>query len=161
MRSMPRTLLVAAVALGLGLASAGSASAHDGDSDNGHSTVFEANLTPSSPTGPILFGGIKPGVKPWVVDEAEAKLDGRGQLRVELEGLVIPPPDGAGTNPLATVSASVVCGGVIVATTSAVPFSTAGDAEIRQTLAVPMPCVDPAVLVHPLANAGTYIAASM
>jgi hypothetical protein len=55
----------------------------------------------------------------------------------------------------------VVCGGVIVATTSAVPFSTAGDAEIRQTLAVPMPCVDPAVLVHPLANAGTYIAASM
>ena len=89
-----------------------------------------------------------------------------GRVKVRVEGLVIPTPPQNGTNPVSNIAASVYCGGTLVDTTDAVPFSPAGDARIDAMLekAVPSPCLAPAVLLNPAPGgviaAGTYIAAT-
>ncbi len=80
-----------------------------------------------------------------------------GELEVRAVGFVIPDAPFDGTNPLPALSASVVCGGAIVATTAAVPFSTDGAARIDERVAVPAPCLAPAVLLHPGTSTAVYI----
>jgi hypothetical protein len=119
----------------------------------------------SQPTGPTLFG-VKPGGAPWVIDRGEARVRRDGRVKVRVEGLVIPTAPQNGTNPISNIAASVYCGGTLVGTTAAVPFSTAGDARIDAKLAtaVPSPCLTPAVLLNPApggtVNAAVYIAAT-
>jgi hypothetical protein len=167
--------LLATVALALG---ATTAFAHDGGGDHhGHGNkgqghrhggdVLRSDLFGSQlePTGPVLFG-VKPGGAPWVITRGEARVRRNGRVKVRVEGLVIPPPQGNGTNPLSNIAASVYCGGTLVDTTDAVPFSPAGDARIDAMLKkpVPSPCLAPAVLLNPAPGgaigAGTYIAAT-
>ena len=118
-----------------------------------------------APTGPVLFG-VNPGDAPWVIARGEARVRRNGRVKVRVEGLVIPTPPSNGTNPLSNIAASVYCGGTLVDTTDAVPFSPAGDARIDAMLekAVPSPCLAPAVLLNPAPGgviaAGTYIAAT-
>ena len=167
--------LLATVALALG---ATTAFAHDGGGDNhGHGNkgqghrhggdVLRSDLFGSqvAPTGPVLFG-VNPGGAPWVVGRGEARVRRDGRVKVRVEGLVIPTPPQNGTNPLSNIAASVYCGGKLVDTTDAVPFSPAGDARIDTMLKkpVPSPCLVPAVLLNPApggaVNAATYIAAT-
>jgi hypothetical protein len=110
---------------------------------------------------------VRSGTPPtWVVDRGEARVRRNGRVRVRVEGLVIPTPPQNGTNPLSNIAASVYCGGTLVDTTAAVPFSPAGDARIEATLkaALPSPCLTPAVLLNPApngaVNAAVYIAAT-
>ncbi len=152
-------LLPAAIAL-LGLSAAVSASATDNGGDRS-SFEFSADLIGSTPTaqgGPTLFG-VTPGTLPWVSTDSRARVSD-GELRVELRGLVVPTAPQNGTNPVPNVSVSLVCNGKIAATSAAVPFSAAGDARIRQPIAVPSPCLAPAILVHPNTNLAAYIAAN-
>jgi hypothetical protein len=79
-----------------------------------------------------------------------------GRLDVRIEGLVIPSL--GNTNPIPAVSATLVCNGTPGTPTATSPLSPAGDGRIRATVAVPMPCQAPAVLVNPNGAAGTYIA---
>jgi hypothetical protein len=68
------------------------------------------------------------------------------------------------------VAASLVCGGTggtVAATTGGVPLSPAGNAEIKQAIALPASCLAPAVLVRVFTPAnpagsqlGPYIAAT-
>lgn len=165
--------LLATVALALG---ATTAFAHDGGGDHngngngnrGHrhgGDVLRSDVFGSQPTGPTLFG-VKPGGAPWVIDRGEARVRRNGRVKVRLEGLVIPTAPQNGTNPVSNIAASVFCGGTLVGTTAAVPFSPAGDARIDATLsaAIPSPCLTPAVLLNPApngaVNAGVYIAAT-
>ncbi|HEY2018583.1 MAG TPA: hypothetical protein VGH38_33995, partial [Bryobacteraceae bacterium] len=60
--------------------------------------------------------------------------------------------------------ASLVCGDVVAGSTQAFALSTTGRAEIESTIAVPSPCIAPAVLIQiaatttgPVAN-GPFIA---
>jgi hypothetical protein len=118
----------------------------------------------SQPTGPVLFG-VTPGGAPWVIDKGEAKVRRNGDVKVRVEGLVIPTPPQNGTNPLSNIAATVYCGGTAVGTQAA-SFSPAGDARIDDTLATPLPspCLAPAVLLNPAAGGvittTAYIAAT-
>jgi hypothetical protein len=117
--------------------------------------LLRAPIQGSLPTDPQNFFGSNPGAAPWQVTSAEAKVQADGTVKVSIVGLIIP---GRGTGPVTTVSASVACNNAKAATTSTVPLSTAGDAEIKATLNLPDRCLGPAVLIHPNGNAATYIA---
>lgn len=124
---------------------------HDGD----RGLFFRSSLAGSLPTDPVLFG-VAPGGAPWVIDEGSVRLDDRGRLRVEVEGLVIP---GAG-NPVPELAASLVCNGAVVATTATVPYDAAGDARIRAEVDVPDRCIAPVVLLNPAGITTVYIGVS-
>lgn len=157
MRRLPATFAVLSTCAAVIALVAGPASAHDGggrdDRGSHDGAEFEVELTGSSVGGPILAGAAAGG-RPWVITRGEAELDD-GILAVAIAGLVIPP---GGTNPVASLSVSVVCGNVIAATTATVPFSPTGDASVSQAVTVPSDCAAPQVLVHPGANTRVYIA---
>ena len=109
------------------------------------------------PAGPVLFD-INPGGAPWVANRhSSIRVKRDGDVRIKVRGLVI--PNRVPGNPLANIVASLVCNGAVVATTDPVPFSPEGDADIRQEVMVPTPCVAPVVLLRPNA-AGPYIGGS-
>ncbi|GGM97684.1 hypothetical protein GCM10009721_25760 [Terrabacter tumescens] len=118
--------------------------------------VLRAPLQGSQLSDPPLFGLVRGGA-PWVISEGTARLRADGDLQVEVEGLIIPT---RGDNPLATLSATVVCNGKDVMMTAPVPFSAAGDARIETRVSLPTRCLAPVVLLNPLSNAGAYIAAT-
>jgi hypothetical protein len=136
------------------LAATSSASADSGGVPR--SDILRAPLQGSQLSDPPLFGLVRGGA-PWVISEGTARLRADGDLQVEVEGLIIPT---RGDNPLATLSATVVCNGRDVMMTAPVPFSTAGDARIETRVSLPTRCLAPVVLLNPLGNAGTYIAAT-
>jgi hypothetical protein len=119
--------------------------------------LLKADLVPTTPAFPPV-AGVNAGGRPWVITEGEVRVRRDGSIRVEVEGLVIPVAPFNGTNPVTSLAASLVCGGRVVSTTGTVPFSPAGDATIRSTLAVPATCADPTVLLNPGGNAAVYIA---
>lgn len=100
--------------------------------------------------------GVDAGGLPWVLDEAEAKLDEDGTLKVEVAGLVIDPDvdddDLAGRNPVPQFRAILSClspdaGGVENVRTGTFEASEDGGSEIEETIDVPDPCLAPIVLV--------------
>ena len=103
--------------------------------------------------------GLAGGGLPWEIDSGSADLRASGQLHVEVEGLVLArrspvPPNLQGTNPVPQFKAIVSCltttGGVATTSnisTSPVPASSSGDAEIDTTVALPSPCFAPIVFV--------------
>jgi hypothetical protein len=151
-RSIGVVVLLAAVLAAFNLvATAGADSASDGD------RVLRSELIGSTPppAGPTLFGVVPAGA-PWIVaaSDVDARRDGRIEARVE--GLVIP---GRGTGTVATVTASLFCGGESVGETAPVPLSADGDAEIDDTIAAaPDQCLAPVVFVHPNNDETRYIA---
>lgn len=119
----------------------------------GGAPILQAPMAGSLPTDPALFGAT-PGGLPWVVETGSTTLRADGRLDVKVEGLIIPD---RGTNPLPGLAASVVCNGVVVATTATVPFSPDGDARIRTSVVLPDRCLAPAVLLNPNGNAAVFI----
>ena len=166
----PYRLVVAlatlALALAVGAPAAFAGTGHRGQGSERHGdTVLKSEVFGSQPTGPVLFG-VAPGGAPWVINRGDAKVRRDGRVQVRLDGLVIPTPPSNGTNPVPEIAATVYCNGAAVGTTSAVPFSLAGNARIDDTLATPLPspCLAPAVLFNP-ASSGvvtttSYIAAT-
>lgn len=149
-------VVVAGTVLGITALVAPAASASDGHSGRSGHTILRADLMGSMPDGPTI-AGVAPGGLPWVVDEGFARVREDGRVRVRVEGLVIP---GTGTGAVTTVTATVVCGGMAVATTTSAPLDTDGDARIDDTVWLPDHCSMPAVLVNPNGNAARYIAAT-
>ena len=144
---------------GHGKGDGNSSSKHDGD-NRGH-VLFESTLAPSVPTDPTIHGVAAAGA-PWVIASGEVSISTGGGFKLEVRGLVIPTPPQNGTNPVATLSASLFCGAdtTPAATTVSVPFSPAGNAEIRATLTLPAKCLAPVVLLHPNGGLTRYIGAS-
>lgn len=103
--------------------------------------------------------GVDAGGLPWVVDDAEAKLDGDGALTVEVEGLVLAdvesvPENLRETNPGPEFRAIVSCltpdGSAHLTEnrrTVTFPASEDGDSEIEDDLDLPETCLAPVVLV--------------
>jgi hypothetical protein len=139
---------------------AGAASGHDDDEGDLLRSGLVGSSTPAN-GGVTLFDTVNPGGKNWVVDEGSVRVDRNGRLEVRIEGLVIPDAPFNGTNPVATVSATLVCNGVPGTPTSPSPLSVpAGNGRIRAMVTVPTPCLAPAVLVNPNGAATTYIASN-
>ena len=136
--------------------------------DDGGRDLLRSGLVGSTPQapdgsgGPTLFG-VLPGGAPWVVDDnSSVRVRDDGRVSIRIRGLVIPPPAGDGTNPagVATVTASVVCNGMVVDTTEPAPIDRAGDARIRDHVMLPATCLAPAVLINPNGVTARYIAAN-
>jgi hypothetical protein len=132
-----------------------------GKGENHARTLFKSTIAPSVPTDPVIHGVPAAGA-PWVIREGKVRISSSGEFKLEVEGLVIPTPPQNGTNPLATISASLFCGAdtTPTATTATVPFSPAGNAEIDTTITLPAKCLGPVVLLHPNGAVARYIGAS-
>ncbi len=140
------TLLSAFLLVGV---SAGSASALD---------LFKTGIVGKQ----VAFqeiAGISPDLaQPWVVASGEARIDGNGRLEAEMLGLLLTFGPSAGTvGPVVSVFASLVCQKTVasadptnevVASTTDVPLSAAGDAEIDDFITLPSVCVAPIVLIR-------------
>lgn len=112
---------------------------------------------PASPT----VAGIKPGAAPWVNGPSTVRVRPDGRITVGITGLVIPPPVGAGTNPIASVVATLVCHDTVRASTAPFALSGAGDGATSDRINVRGRCDDPAVLIQPAANRTVYIASAI
>ncbi|GAA2743783.1 hypothetical protein GCM10009868_18910 [Terrabacter aerolatus] len=156
MHAISRTAAFLAGAV-IGVSALAATSSASADSGGGQrSDLLRAPLQGSQLADPPLFGLVRGGA-PWVISEGTARLRADGRLSVEVQGLIIPA---RGNNPLATLSATVVCNGRDLRMTAAVPFSATGAAQIETRVDLPARCLAPAVLLNPLSNAGTYIAAT-
>ena len=146
---------VAGLVLGVSaLAATASASADSGGVPR--SDILRAPLQGSQLSDPPLFGLTRGGA-PWVISEGTARLRANGDLRVEVEGLIIPT---TGVNPVPRLSATVACNGIALPPTATVSFSTTGDAVIEAHLTLPSRCLAPAVLLNPNGDPAVYIAAT-
>jgi hypothetical protein len=158
MRTTHRRLAVAAAAL---LLAAGAAPAVAGD---GHShrrgeargTLLSADLVGSLTSDPVL-AGVNPGGADWTVSRSTVQVKSNGRVDVRVRDLVLTR---TGANPVATISASLVCNGMVVDTVGPVDYDTEGDARIRDRFMVPDRCLAPAVLLNPEDRVQTYIAVS-
>ncbi len=117
---------------------------NNGNNGNGN---FQGQLIGSTPGQHVA--GIPSGGAPWKVASSEFNLNGNGQFQVEVQGLLIASGAAANTvGPVTMVAASLVCGDVVAASTPSAALSTLGNANMQGTIAVPSPCIAPAVLVQ-------------
>ncbi len=140
------TLLGAFLLIG---ASAGSASAQP--------TIFETGVEGIQVAGQLI-AGISGGA-PWDVAAGEAKIRANGDIKVEVEGLVLATPiiPADPVFPVLGVCGSLVCQKTgagdptneQVATTGSFPLSpVTGDAEVDASITLPAVCVAPIVLLR-------------
>lgn len=129
--------------------------------DGGHD-VLRADLVGSmpAPDSPQV-AGINPGGAPWVNGPSTVRVREDGRVEARIRGLVIPPPRGTNTNPVASVVVTLVCDGMVATSTAPFALDAAGDGRTKQRVAVPKHCGDPVALVQPDANRAVYIASAM
>lgn len=144
-------------AAGPAAATSGSSRAASAGGAGGESVFrFESMVGNTATRSNGAIRGIDAGGAPWVLDRADGRLDRSGELRVEVEGLIIP---GRG-NPVPSFRAVLSCytevveGGVTrvelapPVATGLFPATPEGDSEIRETLTgIPQPCLAPLVFV--------------
>jgi hypothetical protein len=101
--------------------------------------------------GPDIVG-VSSGGAPWLIRlGSKAMLDADGGLKVEIKGLVFAATGTTTSSTGAVVSqvkATAICTGRPAGTSGLVSLSASGDAEIRETVAIPSACDDPIVLVQ-------------
>ena len=112
--------------------------------------VLDATMA-GIPTGGLGLHGLIGGGVPWSIESGHAKLFADGRLHVDVEGLVVAA---SGVNPVGTGKAVVTCSSVEVASSPAVPFSTAGDAVVDATVSLPASCLAPAVFFSGITGNG-------
>ena len=154
-----RTLVGASLVLvtTLGMSAPAFAGGHGQSGHSGHGgTLLKADLIGSLTTDPPLFGVNRGGVD-WTVSRSRVEVKANGRIDAKVRNLLIVSTQ---TNPVPTISASLVCNGMVADTIGPVAFSTSGNARIKGTFDVPDRCLAPAVLLNPLDRVGTYIAAS-
>jgi hypothetical protein len=138
-------MLTALSALTLGATAAAAA---------GGQKVFDSSMAGLTTPGQVIDGVTAAGA-PWSIDEGRAQLFANGRLHVEVQGLIV---IALGHNPAAMGKAVVSCNGDVAATTAAVPFSTAGDAEVDAIVSLPSPCFGPSVFFT--STGGNWFAAT-
>ena len=128
---------------------------------SGHS-ILRADLVGSmpAPDSPQV-AGINPGGAPWVNGPSSARVREDGRIMVSITGLVIPPPRGTNTNPIASVVATLVCGDMVRSSTAPFALSPAGDGSTSGRIAGTHRCKDPVLLIQPAGNRAVYIASAM
>ena len=126
---------------------------------SGHS-ILRDELVGSMPTdAPIA--GINAGGRPWVNGPSSARVREDGRITVTIKGLVIPPPQGTGVNPVASVVATLVCDDVVESSTAPFALNAAGDGSTSDKITGTRHCEGPVVLIQPAANRTAYIASTM
>jgi len=128
--------------------------------NNNNNGSFQSSVIGSVPG--LTIGGVASGGAPWFVRQGEASVSSSGRIHVELQGLLL----GNGTNPVAMVGATLVCGGTggapVPETAAGVtpsPLSSLGNAEIDQAVTLPAACFGPVVLVRVFNTTSTQLGA--
>jgi hypothetical protein len=114
-------------------------------------------------TGPAsAIRGVPGGGLPWVIEFGKGKVSPEGKVDVLVKGLVFDPNDQAvidrgigGTNTVPNFMVIVSClsrdaGGnpvTVNVSTGLFPADTAGNAHIKDTVALPSPCIAPILFV--------------
>lgn len=165
MRLNPRLALVAAVSIAALALAPASAIARDDDDHGDHqeSSLLRSGLVGSTTpkAGGATVFDVVPGGAPWVTDDdSKVRVRRDGRIDVRVEGLVIPPPEGTGVNPVTTATATLYCNAKAADATELFALDGAGNGEVHDMLTLPDKCVAPVVLINPRGAVGTYIAAS-
>jgi hypothetical protein len=154
-------LMITALALTAGLARSPAASA-SGAATSRDIVEFQSMFGNHAPfigsAGAV--GGVAAAPLPWMVHSVRGDLNVDGELRIDVDGLVLAndpsvPASLRGTNPLpffaAVVSCTTAANGVIttinVITANVAATIPGGNAHIDQKLTLPHPCVAPIVMV--------------
>ena len=105
----------------------------------------------------IPLRGINGGGLPWMLTSANGYLKMNGQLKIEVEGLVLAAGANAGSNPVASFRGLVSCvkndGTFENILTDSFPATIGpasnggGNADIETTVSLPQPCIAPIVFV--------------
>jgi hypothetical protein len=154
-RLVPATAVAALAAVAL------TASPALADGGRGHS-ILRAELVGSmpAPASPVI-AGVNPGGAPWVNGPSSVRVREDGRITVSITGLVIPPPRGTNTNPIASVVATLVCDDMVRSSTAPFALSPAGDGSTSDRISGTHRCEDPVVLIQPAGNRAVYIASAM
>jgi hypothetical protein len=114
-----------------------------------------ATLTGSQSQAPLR--GINGGGLPWMLTSANGFLKSNGQLKIEVEGLVLAAGSNAGSNPIASFRGLVSCvnsgGSFVNILTDPFPATTGpavsggGNADIETLVSLPQPCIAPILFV--------------
>ena len=116
-----------------------------------------------------VLGGVNQCGKIWKLGEGEVSLSKNGQLKVEVKHLVLNDPSTGSFNGtpdgVTGIVAALICGGsggTVVAQTTGVPLSQAGNAKISATVTLPARCVAPIVVVREIFDGavGGWLAAA-
>jgi hypothetical protein len=148
--------LLLATAVGAAPAVADDGHGHRHGRHHARGTLLSAHLVGSLTSDPVL-AGVSPGGADWTVSRSTVKVKADGRVDVRVRDLVL---TSNGTNPVTTLSASLVCGGEVVDSVGPVGYDANGDARLRDRFQVPERCLAPAVLVNPASRLTTYIAVS-
>jgi hypothetical protein len=124
--------------------------------------LLNGEFVPSLPTDASIFG-VHAGAVPWVLADGDVHVHSSGRTDVHLEGLQVLRADGTTDNPIASITVSLYCGGLLAARSAPQPLSVpGGDARFRVQLDVPATCPAATVLVNPAASRGAvYIASAV
>lgn len=152
MRTIRKTTLpaIAAAALAVTTLTAGPALA---DHHGPHTILrsgFEGNVPLTAPNPTPVFGGVNPAGRGWILDDnSRVRVRADGRITISIRGLIF---DNGDPNVVASVAASLVCGGAVVDSTEPFPLSIPeGNAHLSTRIDVPADCDDPVVLIR---NAG-------
>jgi hypothetical protein len=98
--------------------------------------------------GTDLIREVPAGQRPWQITRGDGRLMNDGQLRIDVEGLVLVED---GTNPVVAFRGLVSCltadGGVANVLTGEFIADPAGNAQIEETIEIPGSCFAPIVFV--------------
>src|SRR5262245_39388093 len=110
-----------------------------------HGKVFDAKFVGLEVPRTVVAGVTGAG-HAWAIESGKAKIYADDRVQVIVEGLVLTPE---GNNPVASGLVVVSCNGGgtgNIVQSGPVPLSVPdGNAEFKGTLALPSPCLDPAV----------------
>ena len=124
----------------------------DNGRGNGGRSLFESTIVPNLPTDPAIHG-VSPAGAAWMIKRGEVRISSGGGFRVEVRGLVL---QSTGANPIPSLTAVLFCGvdTTPAASSGPVPFSTAGNADVRTNVTLPAKCIAPVVLLEISPSAG-------
>jgi hypothetical protein len=142
----------------------GKAHADDQGLRSGLTACRATNSTEQNRIGGVLNCG-----KVWKIKEGSVSLSASGDLRVNVNGLVLDDTSTGASNGtpdgVTGVVAALVCGpngGSVVAQTAGVPINIRGEARVRVHITMPAQCVAPIVLVREIfgGEVGGWLAAT-
>ncbi len=154
--------IVAATVVGATIA--GTTAMSRGHDDNHR--VFSQKLVGLPAAEKITIDGVPAAGAPWKVGKVnEVSISARGDLRLDVKGLLITGTGGPNDNttgPVTQVIASLACANGDIASTPPAPLRSDGDAKIRARVTIPTDCLAPVVLVRIFGNQPTnpWIAAT-
>jgi len=143
---------VLAALIVIGAIAGTTAMSNDHHNDASNRQVFKQNIVGLPADQKIAIDGVPAAGAPWVdAKSSSVRINARGELKLEVKGLLITgtggPADGT-VGPVQQIVATLACANGTSATTSPAPLSTKGNARLVDHITIPANCLAPVVLVR-------------